>query len=94
MNDGGTPPFINTQYFTVTVNPLAPVVLTPVGLTGDRFTVSVAGPIGPDYVLQSSVTLSDWISLRTNRPVSTPFSVTDTNAGGFSKRFYRMLLGP
>ena len=74
------------------VAPLSPLVaLTPISWSNDAFTFSVAGPLGPDYIIQGSSELTTWTCLFTNTPGTVPFSVTDTNAG-FGNRFYRVLL--
>ena len=46
-----------TQRFRIRVNPLLPLVLTPLGYTNDVFTLSVGGTAGPDCILQGSVNL-------------------------------------
>jgi hypothetical protein len=90
------PPFTARQSFYVRVNPLTPVTLTPISKTATQFQMQVIGPIGPDYILQASESLSsvNWANLLTNTPVASPFSMTDTNASTFTKRFYRLNLGP
>lgn len=50
--------------------------------------------VGPDYVLQSSGTLLDWLNLATNTPAALPFNFTDTNALTAPYLFYRVQLGP
>ena len=89
VTDNSTPSLSDTKSFTVTVNPLAAVVLTPMGYANGQFSMSVAGSVGPDYVLQGSATLTNWVSLATNTPGSMPFIFTDPAAGAFSNRFYR-----
>ena len=92
--DAITPHLSDTKAFTVIVNPLALVILTPVALTNGWFVMQVSGPLGPDYILQASATLTNWSDLWTNTPAAMPFSLTDTNTGPFRTRFYRALLGP
>ena len=89
VTDNSAPTLTDTKSFTVTVNPLAPVVLKPMGYANGQFSMSVTGSVGPDYVLQGSATLTNWISLVTNTPGSMPFIFTDPAAGAFSNRFYR-----
>ncbi len=79
----------DTKSFKVVVNPLAPVVLAPKGYVNGQFSMSVTGSVGPDYVLQGSTTLMNWVSLVTNTPGSMPFIFNDPAAGSFSNRFYR-----
>ena len=70
-------------------------MLTPVGLSGGQFTLNVtSGTLGPDYVLQGSTNLTNWVNLRTNTPAAVPFSITGPNAGTFPQRLYRVKLEP
>jgi hypothetical protein len=82
--------------FTLTVlsvtNLPPPVTLTPVSHAGGNFTLQINGPVGPAYVIQASSNLLTWIPLVTNTPSTVPFNFTDTNAGGFTRRFYRVQL--
>ena len=89
VTDNSAPALTDTKSFTVIVNPLGPVVLKPMGYAHGQFSMSVTGSVGPDYVLQGSVTLTNWVSLGTNTPGSMPFIFTDPAAGAFSNRFYR-----
>jgi len=43
--------------------------------------MEVTGPVGPDYILQANGILpeSNWSSISTNTPASSPLNVTDTN---------------
>jgi len=84
----------DAKSFTVSVSALAPVALTPVALTNGQFEIQVSGPVGPDYVLQASTTLTDWSSVWTNTPALMPFSFTDTNTPSAGHRFYRAMLAP
>jgi hypothetical protein len=94
VSDNGTPSLSATQSFLVTVNrPVAP------GLTGSsfasgQFRLTVSGDSGPDYTLQASTNLLNWIPLQTTSPVVFPFSFSDPSATNYPQRFYRVLLGP
>jgi hypothetical protein len=70
--------------------------LLAVTLNAAQAQIQVKGPLGPDYILLGSTNLApgSWTSLLTNTPAASPFVITDTNAGLFSKRFYRIQLGP
>ncbi|HEV2437668.1 MAG TPA: hypothetical protein VG077_16865 [Verrucomicrobiae bacterium] len=92
--DNGVPPASDSKSFSVTVNPLAPVILTPVSYVSNRFTLQISGTVGPDYALSASTNLTSWTSLFTNTPAAMPFIVTVTNAGAFPHRYYRAVLGP
>jgi hypothetical protein len=93
VTDNSTPSLSDAKSFTVTVNPLAPVVLTPVSHTNGQFKVQVSGTVGPDYIISASGTLTNWIDLVTNLSPATPFQFTDTNAPS-TNRFYRARLSP
>ena len=83
-----------TQSFRITVNPLTPVTLQPLEYTNGSFRFRVSGPVGPDYILQGSRNLYDWLNVASNTPLALPFTAGDTNTAAFTNRFYRMLLGP
>ena len=69
--------------FRVIVRPLEAVTLLPLGLTAQGFALEVAGPLGPDYILQTSTTLGGWSNLLTNTPAELPWRLLDTNAVAF-----------
>ena len=69
-------------------------VLRVAGFSKGLLTLSVSGPAGPDYFLQSSSNLTSWAPLlSTNAPVP-PFLWTDPNPASLPRRYYRALLGP
>lgn len=92
VTDSGSPNLSGTNTFTVTINPLAPVLLTPLSYANGQFRLSVTGSLGPDYVLQGATTLTNFADLATNAPVAMPFNFT--NATALSNRFYRVRLAP
>ena len=92
VTDNGSPNLSGTNTFTVTINPLAPVLLTPLSYANGQFRLSVTGSLGPDYVLQGAPTLTNFADLATNTPVAMPFNFT--NATALSNRFYRVRLAP
>ena len=71
-----------------------PVMLTPLSLAAGHFTLEINGNVGPSYILQASSNCTNWTALSTNTPSVMPFTLVDTNAGSFTRRFYRALLGP
>jgi hypothetical protein len=73
---------------------IVPITLTPVSLAGGTYTMQVNGSVGPQYIVQASTNLLNWVGLKTNTPISMPLTVTDTSAGSFPRRFYRVLTGP
>jgi hypothetical protein len=95
VQDNGVPVLNDTRSFSVIVNPLAaPVMLTPLGYANGYFTLGITGPLGPDYVIMSSTNLAQWSDLTTNPSPVLPFQHTDTSAGAFSNRNYRVRLQP
>jgi hypothetical protein len=94
VSDDSSPPLTDSNSFGVFVNGLGPVALTPLGYSNGQFTLSIDGPAGPDYVVESSTTLLDWIRLATNTPTALPFGFTDTNGLHTPYHFYRVQLGP
>ena len=93
VTDNSTPSLSDTRSFTVTVNPLAPVILTPLAYTNGRFTLEVSGTAGPDYVIMTSSRLTNWTDLATNLSPTPPFQYTDSNAPA-GNRFYGVRLLP
>jgi hypothetical protein len=97
VSDNSIPPVTDTKGFGISVNALAPVTLTPIAHTNGQFLLQITGPLGPDYVFQAAPALSNntvWLNLQTNTPGTSPFTVTDTNAGALTTRFYRVQLRP
>ena len=92
--DNSTPSLSDTKSFLVVVNPLAPVVLTPINYTNRQFKFQVNGTSGPDYIITASTNLLGWVGLFTNQSGVTPFQYTDTNAAAFPDHFYRVQLSP
>jgi hypothetical protein len=82
----------DTKSFNIIVNPLSPVVLTPLGYAGGQFVLKVNGTAGPDYILSTSTNLTVWSDLITNLSPATPFQFT--NASSANNRFYRVRLAP
>ena len=58
------------------------------------FHFTIGGHSGPDYTIQASTNLTNWLPVWTNRSPVTPFPFTDPNTTNFNQRFYRVLLGP
>jgi hypothetical protein len=99
VSDNSTPVLSATQSFKIMVNALTGSPLTlglPVRSANQAQMQVLGGPVGPDYILQGSIALThgSWSNLATNTPASLPFTATDTNAGVFPSRFYRIQLGP
>jgi len=97
MTDSSSPPLSDNQMFTITVNPLVSVTVSAGSVKAGAFALQVAGPVGPDYILQSTTNLANfasWINLETNTPGTLPFTLTDPGATNFASRYYRVVLGP
>lgn len=96
VSDNGTPPMSATQSFDVLVSrPVQPQVVA--GLSGGAFQLDISGDAGPDYVMEAATNLSVpafWQALATNVSADPPFTWIDPSASNFSKRFYRIRLGP
>ena len=58
------------------------------------FSFSVSGSAGQSYLVQGSTNLTDWLDLFTTNPAALPFTWSDAGASNFTKRFYRVQLGP
>ncbi len=94
VSDSSSPSLTATQSFVVTVRPITwPVIAFPT-LSNHQFLAQLSGAIGPDYTIQASTNLVTWANLCTTNPAAMPFNWVDTNAAGFNRRFYRILLGP
>jgi hypothetical protein len=92
--DNGLPPASASRSFIVLVSPLAPVNLTALSYLTGQFSMRIDGSAGLDYIVLVSTNLSNWTGISTSTPAALPITVTDTNAGAFPRRFYRVLLGP
>ncbi len=85
-----------TDSFSVIVNPLTNPVLSAAwnaSFGRGQFTLTVAGPQGPDYSLLTSTNLLSWQTLYITDSPATPFTITDTNATN-ADRFYQIQIGP
>ncbi len=92
--DNGTPSLNATQIFMVTVTKLNPPGVSSLTLTNNQLRLLITGDFGPDYTLQASTNMTAWTNLFTTNSPAPPFNWTDTNAGSFLWRFYRVLIGP
>jgi len=94
VTDSGVPPMSATQAFTVTViQPVEPTLKGPL-ITIGQFGCWITGDAGPDYTILASTNLSSWNLLFTAYSPVLPFFWADTNSLVFSRRFYRVRLGP
>jgi pectin methylesterase-like acyl-CoA thioesterase len=74
------------------VNPIIPAQLSPGGLAGGEFALSVNGLAGPAYSVQVTTNLqpTQWQTVFTTNSTATPFLWTDTAAPGYPARYYRV----
>ena len=92
--DDGSPPLSGTQRLTIVVlHPAVPVLQAP-SASGDGFRLTVDGDPGPDYLVESSTNLVDWIRVDTNSSPALPLEWMDPDAAGYPMRFYRFRLSP
>ena len=92
--DSGTPSLSATQAFNVFVSAPARPQMSSSTYSNGSFSLSISGDFGPDYIVMSSTDLLSWSSVFTNNSPALPFTWHDTNAGNFSRQFYRIQLGP
>jgi hypothetical protein len=93
-SDNGSPVMSATQTFSITVlRPGQPIIEL---FSGNGFppNLTISGDSGPDYTVQASTNLFDWLTIYTTNSPPLPFLWTDPDAASFSQRFYRVLLGP
>jgi hypothetical protein len=81
---------------SVSVSADAPPQLSnPQRMAGGGFSFTLAGKPLATYVIQASTNLGNWTPVATNTlPASGMLSITDSQAAGFSKRYYRALRTP
>ncbi len=94
VTDNGSPSLSATQQFTVFVNPLVGPSVTSLTLSNGQSRLLITGDLGPDYTVQATTNFTSWTNLLVTNSPTLPLNWTDTNAGSFLWRFYRVLLGP
>jgi hypothetical protein len=85
---GDDSPFSNEVVYSV---PSAAAKLATLPESASRFSFSVSGVSGYQYVVQSSTNLVNWVSVQTN---TSPFIFTNTSTAGSSESFYRTFYLP
>jgi hypothetical protein len=84
-----------TQSFWVSVSaPARPRLDSARLLANGAAAFSVTGDAGPDYTLQASSNLVDWVSVVTTNSPAFPLVISDPDATNHPTRFYRVLCGP
>ena len=73
--------------------PAIPPILSNAILNGSEFQFLLSGSTGSNYIIQAAtdLSLSNWISLRTN---TAPFTFVESNVFTLPQRFYRGLVAP
>jgi glucuronoarabinoxylan endo-1,4-beta-xylanase len=94
VSDSGAPPLTATNSFTITVNPLAPPVISVITFSPTQAVLVVTGAPGPDFTLWASTNLTNWQLLQTSNSPPIPVILVDTNVGPYPSRFYRVQIGP
>ncbi|HEY4415984.1 MAG TPA: pectinesterase family protein [Verrucomicrobiae bacterium] len=94
VSDSGTPGLSATNNFTIIVHPLTQPAISAAAYAGGQFSVAVNGQVGPDYAVQASTNLTDWVTLFITNSPAAPFNWVDVNTNGFALRFYRVKVGP
>jgi hypothetical protein len=94
VTDDGSPNLSDTKSLAIVVNPIVPVVLTPVAYTNRHFVFSVSGSAGPDYIIMASSNLTTWSDMFTNVAPVPPFQFIGTNIVGLHNQYYRVRLSP
>ncbi|MBI3880593.1 MAG: sulfatase-like hydrolase/transferase, partial [Verrucomicrobia bacterium] len=93
--DSGAPVLTATQLFNITVLPFSnPPGVATLNFSGNQLQLQITGDAGPDYTVQASSNLAGWTNLFTTNSPTLPFFWLDPNAGSYTSRFYRVLLGP
>ena len=83
----------NASLALSTTTPAPPQLSTP-AYTNGSFSLMVSGDAGHDYIIQTSTNLTDWESIYTNPMPTPPFLWSDSGATNFTRRFYRIQVGP
>jgi len=86
--------FSTSCTFNVTVNPPAKPTISLASFSNGQLNFTINGTNGPDYIVFASTNLINWSPLWTNKAPVLPFSYTNFITTNFSRRFYRVLLGP
>ena len=62
------------------------------GMTSTGFTFQVPVPVGLTYVVLASTNIVDWTPIYTNVALTASAMVTDSQAGNYPRRFYKVML--
>ncbi len=76
------------------INTNSSPVLATIPMINGVFRLRVSGALGPDYILQGSGNLADWVNLQTSSPAAMPVEFAETNFLSRTNRFYRVRVAP
>ena len=82
----------STNALFVVAGSSTPPQLSAFTFSNGTFRLTVNGNSGPDYIVQASTNLIDWVNIFTNHSPTPPFVWSDIVASNFSRRFYRIQL--
>jgi hypothetical protein len=88
-NATGSVTSANVLLNLTTTTPALPQVSGSV-YTNGTFSLTVNGDAGHDYIIQVSTDLKNWTNIYTNLAATPPFTWSDTGAGNFNQRYYRI----
>jgi len=91
VTDNGTPPLSDTRQFLVFVNPLAPIVLTPLACNPPSYVFQFTGNTDLVYSVLFSTNLNpaSWSTQQTVQMLTTPMRITNNRALP-PRGFYRL----
>jgi hypothetical protein len=92
VTDNGTPNLSATQGFSIAVNPVTPPALTSPVLSNGGFRFRISGDHGPDYVLQTSGNMTNWVAVTTYLAPQMPYWWSVTGMTSDTRRFFRIML--
>lgn len=91
--DNGTPSLSATRSFTVVVTNLVTPHVSTVSASGGQLTLQVEGARGPDYQVQASTNLVNWIPVFITNSPAMPFTWSTVTTNG-PLSFFQILVGP
>ena len=89
FNSDGTPYLAAAQMDTLNIANQVPTITVQNNPAG-QITLLITGDAGPNYTVEASENLVDWVTAWATNAPAMPFSWTDTNAASQTARFYRV----
>jgi hypothetical protein len=81
-------------HLTVQVPSLAQLKLSGPQWTNGNLGFDITGPVQTNFVVWTSITLSNWVTLKTNFSIDGTWRFVDTNSAAGNVRFYRATVSP